>query len=233
MILKYSISEFTILALKHLAGLGFQAQETRQDPDGTVFVHGIRTARRSGFGDGDSKPHHCKFEWPIECFCQCGGSGIVIGTGGPSIEEALTDPEKGEAVVKTALGTGKVPHRRTAFFEAFPRNPKTFLRGEGASIEEAEQDCWNKYQKILACTNHEFERRDRTDGYCFCKHCGLSGMFMQPLHPCTGCGATAYSVWADDIDGKPYCKACFRTLPLEKWNEMSRRHREILAKEEE
>ncbi len=62
----------------------------------------------------------------------------------------------------------------TAFFEAFPHNPDTFIRGEGRTVPEAEQDAWNKFQRIRACPGHEFERRGYTNGCGFCKHCNMS-----------------------------------------------------------
>ena len=55
------------------------------------------------------KPHQCKFEWPEDCGVQCGEGGLVLD-------------KKGSYT--------------TAFFEAFPKSPSCFLRGEGASIEE-------------------------------------------------------------------------------------------------
>jgi hypothetical protein len=123
----------------------------------------------------------CKHTW--DCFCQAGDSGIVFSKSG---------------------------NYKTAFFEAFPRDPDTFIRGEGKTIEEAEDDCWAQYEKIKACPNHEFERRGRTDGYAYCKHCNLSGSFLKPTTKCCKCGElTAYTknldVWL--------CKDCYDALP--------------------
>jgi len=126
---------------------------------------GARLARKS-FGE----PYLCVREWPEDCFVQCGGNGIVVGHG--SFEEMLlsTDPLK-------ALGDEikKPTSYRTAFFEAFPRNPDTFIRGEGKTIEEAEEQTWLKFQKYLACKGHEFEKRGYRNGAGFCKHCGMFG----------------------------------------------------------
>ena len=113
-------------------------------------------------------------EW--DCFCQCGSSGIVFS-------------QKGNYT--------------TAFFEAFPKEPCCFIRGEGETIEVAEQDAWNQYQKIKGC-KHEMERRDRTDGYGFCKHCTYSAMVFEPLTKCCKCGKlTRYS---QDYKQKYYCE---------------------------
>jgi len=119
--------------------------------------------------------YECKHEWPENCFVQCGGSGIVFSKSG---------------------------NYRTSFFEAFPKSPSCFLRGEGASIEEAEQNCWNKYQKVISC-DHEMERRDRKDGYGYCKHCSYSSMVFEPLTKCCKCGKPSNKT--QDYKGNFYC----------------------------
>lgn len=125
--------------------------------------------------------YECKYEW--ECFCQAGKSGLVLAG-----ENSYT----------------------TAFFEAFPSNPNCFIRGEGGTVEEAEEQCWQKYQKIRTC-NHEMERRGRTDGYGYCKHCSYSAMVFEPLTKCCKCGKlTAYS---KDTRGRFYCETCSRVMP--------------------
>lgn len=58
----------------------------------------------------DTTEWPCAFPWPEDCFCQAGHSGVVFTKSG---------------------------HYRTAFFEAFPKNPNTFIRGEGSTIEVA------------------------------------------------------------------------------------------------
>jgi hypothetical protein len=127
--------------------------------------------------------YDCKYDW--DCSVQCGDSGIVFS-------------EKG--------------NYRTAFFEAFPNNPSCFLRGEGKTVEEAEQNCWEKYQKVLTC-EHEMERRNRTDGYGYCKHCSYSSVVFEPLTKCCKCGIpTAYT---RDYRKKWYCKKHGRTKPLD------------------
>jgi hypothetical protein len=133
----------------------------------------MKTARKS-FGE----PHICKQPWSEEIFVQCGESGIVLNS---------KSPEKSY---------------QTAFFEAFPKNPSCFLRGEGTTVEEAENQCWEKYQKVINC-NHEMERRDRTDGYGYCKHCSYSSTVFEPLTKCCKCNIpTAYT---QDYKGNWYC----------------------------
>lgn len=88
-----------------------------------------------------------------------------------------------------------------AFFEAFPQSPDTFLRGEGESLEEAEKKCFAWYTKMINCGDHDWDRRDRTDGYAYCKKCKIEATVLDPLTTCYKCGVpTAWS--SRKIDGK-------------------------------
>jgi hypothetical protein len=91
------------------------------------------------------QPRH---PWPADCRTQHGGRGVVFG---PTAEHDYT----------------------TAFFEAFPRDPVTFLRGEGATIAAAEDHAWAQWRQILACPGHALERRGYTNGAGFCRRCNL------------------------------------------------------------
>lgn len=124
----------------------------------------------------------CKYDWQ-KTFVQSGAHGVVLGkSGGYS----------------------------TAFFEAFPNDPKCFVRGEGTTIEEAEKDCWQKYQKIRVC-KHEMERRDRRDGYGYCRHCSYSAMVFESLNKCCKCKKpTNYNV---DYKDRYYCKKHSKNMP--------------------
>lgn len=123
--------------------------------------------------NSDGSDYNSIYEW--DCSVQCGGQGLVIGR----------DPYT------------------TAFFEAFPKNPSCFLRGEGATIEDAEKQCMEKYLKVKTC-NHEMERRDRTDGYGYCKHCSYASRVFEPLTKCCKCGVpTAYAL---DYKNRNYCQ---------------------------
>lgn len=137
----------------------------------------------------------CKKPWPDDCFVQCGDGGIVF------VENAVPDEE---------------PIYETAFFEAFPRNPNTFIRGEGATIEEAEASAWNKFEKYCACPGHEFERRNYKNGAGFCKHCNMFGSkAFEPIrYPCAKCGAS--TCFMHDKDGDAWCRQCWREMPEEK-----------------
>lgn len=125
--------------------------------------------------------YETKNEW--DCFCQGGTDGCVLSESG---------------------------NYQTAFFEAFPRNPSCFVRGEGVTVADAEQQAWAKWQKIQTC-NHEMERRQRTDGYAYCKHCSYSAMVFEPLTKCCICHKpTAYT---QDSKGNSYCKKHARLIP--------------------
>lgn len=99
--------------------------------------------------------------WPADTYLQGGERGIVLVEGGTSYS--------------------------TAFVEAFPRSPDTFLRGEGATIADAEDDCWQKYQKLAACPAHPehgpFEPRGYRNGSGFCTRCNTWFSRVLPEQP--------------------------------------------------
>lgn len=68
----------------------------------------------------------------------------------------------------------------TAFFEAFPEG-LGFIRGEGKTVEEAEAAAFTKYERQNACPGHEWSRRNYTNGYAFCRHCGCGKSAMKPI----------------------------------------------------
>jgi len=124
--------------------------------------------------------------WPGDCPIQWGNNGVVFR-------------KDGEAY-------------RTAFFEAFPRNPGTFIRGEGKTVAEAEGKAWARYEKIRACTEHAFERRDYRNGAGICAKCGMfkSGAF-EPLEVCCRCGKPTYFTY--DTKNRWWCEACAPDMP--------------------
>jgi len=95
-----------------------------------------------------------RLAWPQGCLVQWGERGLVFGPSG---------------------GEDKI----VAFFEAFPADPQTFLRGEGETVEAAELAAWFQWMKISECPGHSFETRGSTNGGGFCRHCNLfaSGVF--------------------------------------------------------
>lgn len=113
--------------------------------------------------------------WPEDCLVQWGEGGIVFSANGTY---------------------------RTAFFEAFPANPDTFIRGEGASVADAEAAAYAKLQKHQACPGHDFERRHWRSGAGACRHCGLfNGSVFEPLETCTVCGIATYHTYGVDSAG--------------------------------
>lgn len=84
-------------------------------------------------------------EWPSDCVVQWGGVGIVLG---------------------------RAPYV-TAFFEAFPADPSTFIRGEGETIATAETDALAQWKRIMDCPAHRFERKRYRNGGGVCGTCGL------------------------------------------------------------
>lgn len=116
---------------------------------------------------------------------------------------------------------------RTAFFEAFPTKEfldkkkdifcgiqfyrckradvETFIRGEGRTIREAEENAWKELQIYLKCPKHEFERRDYENGYGICKYCGMGRCdVIDPIYPCAECGKLTW--YHKSKDGKWYCR---------------------------
>lgn len=95
---------------------------------------------------------------------------------------------------------------QTAFVEAFPKTPKTFIRGEGETIAEAEKDAWEQLQKYSACNHPSFERRGYTNGAGLCMACDMfKSSAFEPTTKCCVCDSPTN--FATDINGKWYCKA--------------------------
>ena len=167
-----------------------------------------RQASRS-FG----KPYECHFPWPEDCIVQCGGHGLVFTSG--SLSEVLEDKDKaGEAVAAVLGATQPKNSYRTAFFEAFPSNPICFIRGEGASVEEAEEKAWGKLARIQACPGHQFDRRGREDGYAYCTLCPYSSTVLEPTTSCKSCGKPAHH--GQDADGAWYCEPDYHLLDYDR-----------------
>ena len=98
--------------------------------------------------------------WPEDVFLQGGARGVVFQR-------------------------GRDAKYYTAFVEAFP--PRTFLRGEGATVAEAEDKCWEKYQRLADCPAHPdhgpFDARGYTNGAGFCTRCGSWFSDVLPKQP--------------------------------------------------
>jgi hypothetical protein len=162
----------------------------------------LKTAKISGENWLKREEYVCKNEWPEDCSCQGGTSGIVFSKNG---------------------------NYETAFFEAFPKEPKTFIRGEGKTVEEAEQNAWEQFQRNIKCINHEFERRRYKNGCGICKHCGLfmSDVF-EPDEHCKICGKPTYL--ARDINSEWYCEEHKKDMPDELIPQWMKDHERIMEK---
>jgi len=74
---------------------------------------------------------------------------------------------------------GRSPYR-TAFFEAFPKHGG-FIRGEGASIAEAERKAYEQFSRESSC-QHSWGRRGYTNGAGICTRCkGFEGGRFAPI----------------------------------------------------
>lgn len=179
----------------------------------------------------DAPFYECIFAWPENCFVQGGDGGVVFTE--CKLEKTLMDPV--DAVTTIVTGEGKHKHYRTSFFEAFPKIPDTFIRGEGATIEEAEAKAWQQYQHFLSCkgpNGHEFEARGYRNGAGFCKHCGMFGSdTIPPIHPCKVCGVLTW--YHEDTEGGFWCKEHVHLIPEELQSDLDKSFREHARQLEE
>lgn len=92
--------------------------------------------------------------WPDDCYVQWGGGGVVFSKEG---------------------------NYRTAFFEAFPGdNSGGFIRGEGATIADAEAAAFKRWQTEVGCV-HVWGRRGYTNGGAFCTKCKAFKTVFEPI----------------------------------------------------
>ena len=121
----------------------------------------------------EDQAHHLVCVWPDDCVVQWGSKGMVMRRAGGAY--------------------------RTAYFEAFPKSPDTFIRGEGEDMAAAERNAFAKFQKIRDCPGHAFERRHWTNGGGMCAHCGMfSGTAFEPSTLCVVCAKpTCYNYGTD------------------------------------
>lgn len=96
--------------------------------------------------------HRPSDEWPGTCLVQWGAGGVVLSENGA---------------------------RRTAFFEAFPEGCG-FIRGEGGTIKEAEEDALGRYRRTIGC-EHMWCRGGYLNGGAKCSRCGIFGAALRPV----------------------------------------------------
>ncbi|GBQ84913.1 hypothetical protein AA14337_2946 [Acetobacter malorum DSM 14337] len=111
-------------------------------------------------------PYKPRREWPDQAHVQWGDHGLVFGEG---------------------------KSYNTAFFEAFPRDGTAgFIRGEGATIADAEDNAFAQWEKFFECKSHGGHQWGRSrhrvvgdkpyaNGGCFCRRCGAFETVMQPI----------------------------------------------------
>lgn len=106
-----------------------------------------------------NKEYICKKEWDKDISLQCGDRGVVLRKSGGY---------------------------RTAFFEVFTK--EDFVRGEGETLEIAEEKAFEKLLKIKNCINHVFEREnDSVNAECsLCHH--KEKRYFPPTSKCNKCG---------------------------------------------
>lgn len=138
--------------------------------------------------DGASS-YEMQHDWPDETRVS-GGRGVVFVRGGENYA--------------------------TPFIEVYPPGA-AFIRGEGATLADAEESAWKQYQVALHCPSgeHEWAPENRsghryTNGAGFCKHCGTfkSQAFTgeQLGQFCARCGTG--TIWHQEPDGTWECEAC-------------------------
>lgn len=89
--------------------------------------------------------HDCQHDWPDNVRIQHGEKGIVFSKNG---------------------------NYSTSFFEAFPPTSVTdsYVRGEGSSVKEAENNAFEKYLKMINCEQHDYVRKGKGESG-ICKLC--------------------------------------------------------------
>lgn len=81
--------------------------------------------------------------------------------------------------VQRAARDGSGTIEDLVFIEVFPPEPSTYMRGEGATFEEAEADVWTRWTKVTGCPAvaasgaHTYETRGYRNGAGFCRACNL------------------------------------------------------------
>ncbi|MCC3292887.1 hypothetical protein [Arthrobacter sp. zg-Y1110] len=81
------------------------------------------------------------------------------------------------------------PARRTAFVECFPEG--AFIRGEGATVAEADEACWSKLRAYLDCPGHQW----------------VAGKAHSPVGTCAICRTRRSDAFTAEETGS-FCTAC-------------------------
>lgn len=129
---------------------------------------------------GDYKPgedyttereYVCQKEWSDESIIHCGSTGVVL--------------------------KGKDSYR-TAFFELSHHD--NFIRGEGDTIEDAEISAWEKIEKMITCSEHDFVSKKNNSRDVVCKCCTYEiKNYFPPENTCSVCGKPHVLSKIDDV----------------------------------
>lgn len=99
------------------------------------------------------------------------------------------------------------PGYTTAFVECFPAG--SFLRGQGSTVEEADDACWAKLQAYLRCPGHDWEPRQYRNGSGICALCSQYGHDVltaaQLGYFCTACGTPTFNILTGSRTREPRC----------------------------
>lgn len=103
----------------------------------------------------ETDPYRPKRPWPDNVMVQWGGQGLVMD----------------------------IHPYSTAFFEAFPDTGSGaggFIRGEGKTLEAAEDDAFAQFSRENSC-NHLWGREHYTNGGQLCRHCRAFRIGAKPV----------------------------------------------------
>lgn len=127
---------------------------------------------------------------------------------------------------QTVSRPGWEPTGKRAHFEAYPNDPKTFLRGEGDTERDAEDAAWAELLRYRACEGHEYTSRDPWGGRYwngggFCIHCKMFAcdVFSSLESPvtCAYCGTPTDFLMVEDPDKSfaftHVCQSCLCHIP--------------------
>ena len=177
------------------------------------------------YPDGRSKCKKCGVEYSQGVSAIEGRQVISMSFG----EDIASRYDWGSSYIQggrngVVIGRGRKNYR-TAFIEYFPtiNGLGTFIRGEGNDVHKAEDSCWEKFQKMSACKNHEWTRdvrgdgQERKDGYARCIHCGMTATALVPTTKCFVCEKPT----TNEFEDKHVC-----------WKHYFKIDKEILLKDE-
>lgn len=108
---------------------------------------------------------------------------------------------------KSQCGGGVIDNiGKEVFFEVYIKNPNTYVRGTGESVQAAEQMAWEKWTTFKNCA-HKFKRKFEHSTVGICECCGMNVYDMyEPDSECSvkGCNHNQCSQ-TNTIDGSVYC----------------------------